>query len=317
MTTALERDEVVERILAQLQEVVPYDTASVQLLRDGLLEIIGGRGFPNLEELLGITFDPSREDNPNRVVVRTQTHVIVEDAPAAYEAFHCEPHAQAGIRSWLGVPMLVGDRLIGIIALDKREPEFYTEDHAQLAQAFAVQAAVAIENARLYEEVRCQADELQAAVEQLQELDRLKNEFIQNVSHELRSPLALIRGYAEMLDAGELGSLDPEQQEPVAIIARRAQMLSALVEDVTLILGAEINRPQPEPVQLDELARAAVADFQISAASAELVLKTEIVSDLPPVRGAVPAENPIHPAGRLSRARERVSPVVCGGESGS
>ncbi|MFW6082945.1 MAG: GAF domain-containing protein, partial [Chloroflexota bacterium] len=53
LTTALERDEVVDRILAQLQEVVPYDTASVQLLQDQLLEIVGGRGFPNLDELLG------------------------------------------------------------------------------------------------------------------------------------------------------------------------------------------------------------------------------------------------------------------------
>jgi signal transduction histidine kinase len=286
MTTALERDEVVERILAQLQEVVPYDTASVQLLRDDRLEIVGGRGFPNLEELVGVTFDPTRVDNPNQVVVRNRAPFIVEDAPAVYDGFRREPHAQARIRSWLGVPMLVGDRLIGIIALDKQEPHFYADEHAQLAEAFAAQAAIAIENARLYEEVRRQADELKTAVDQLRELDRLKSEFIQNVSHELRSPLALIRGYAEMLDAGELGSLDPAQQEPVAIIARRARMLSALVQDITLILEAEASPPEPEPVALDELARAAAEDFQISAADADLQLETEITAGLPPVRGA-------------------------------
>jgi PAS domain S-box-containing protein len=287
MTTALERDKVVERILAQLQEVVPYDTASVQLLRHGLLEIVGGRGFPNLEELLGITFDPSRKDNPNREVIRDRAPFIVEDAPAVYQEFRCEPHAQAGIRSWLGVPMLVGDQLIGMIALDRHEPGFYTEEHAQLAEAFAAQAAIAIENARLYEEVRRQADELKAAVDQLRELDRLKSEFIQNVSHELRSPLALIRGYAEMLDAGDLGEMLPMQEEPIAIIARRARMLSALVQDITLILEAEVNPPEPEPVALDELARAAVEDFQISADEAELTLEMEIASGLSPVRGAL------------------------------
>lgn len=52
LTTTLDRREVIERILAQLQAVVPYDTASVQLLREGRLWIVGGRGFPNLDAVL-------------------------------------------------------------------------------------------------------------------------------------------------------------------------------------------------------------------------------------------------------------------------
>jgi len=152
LTTALDRDEVVERVLAQLQRVVPYDTASVQLLRDGQLEIVGGRGFPNLDKLLGITFDPTSEGNPNREVVQSRSPVVVEDASRLYEEFRRDPHAPADIRSWLGVPMLVGDRLIGMIALDKQEPGFYTKKHTQLAEAFAAQAAVAVENAQLHHE---------------------------------------------------------------------------------------------------------------------------------------------------------------------
>jgi signal transduction histidine kinase len=62
-------------------------------------------------------------------------------------------------------------------------------------------------------------------------------------------------------------------------------MLSALVQDITLILEAEVNPPLPEPVPLDEVTRAAVADFQIAAAEAQLTLQTEIASDLPPVCG--------------------------------
>ncbi len=158
LTTTLDRNEVVERILAQLQQVVPYDTASVQLLRAGHLEIVGGRGFPNLGELLGVTFDPQSRDNPNREVVRTRAPFIVEDAPAVYRGFRRPPHAPAGIRSWLGVPMLVGERLIGMIALDKREPGFYTPEQARLAEAFAAQAAVAIENSRLFQAEREQRE---------------------------------------------------------------------------------------------------------------------------------------------------------------
>jgi diguanylate cyclase (GGDEF)-like protein/PAS domain S-box-containing protein len=150
LTTALDRNEVIERILAQLQQVVPYDSASVQLLREDRMEIVGGRGFPNLPELLGITF-PTHGDNPNSEVIRTKVPFIVEDASAVYDEFQKGPHPQTTIRSWMGVPMLVGEQLVGMIALDKREPGFYTPQHARLAEAFAAQAAVAFENAHLFE----------------------------------------------------------------------------------------------------------------------------------------------------------------------
>jgi len=153
LTTTLEEQEIFERILSELQKVVPYDSASVQLLKGDKLEIIGGRGFPNLPELLGISF-PIDGDNPNREVVRRRKPFIVPDAPAVYKGFTQEPHVQAGIRGWLGVPMLVGDRLIGMIALDKRQPGFYTAEHARLAETFAAQAALAVENARLFQEAR-------------------------------------------------------------------------------------------------------------------------------------------------------------------
>ncbi|HQE93327.1 MAG TPA: PAS domain S-box protein [Anaerolineae bacterium] len=176
LTSALDHDEVIDRILAQLQQVVPYDTASVQLLREvpegkkPWLEIVGGRGFPHWEQIRGITFDPERSDNPNHEVIRTRASFIVDDGPAVYAVLRQSPHAEVGIRAWLGVPMLVGDRLIGMIALDKKEPGFYTPAHARLAEAFAAQAAIAIENARLYQALRDHAGQLEAQNLELRKL---------------------------------------------------------------------------------------------------------------------------------------------------
>lgn len=160
LTSALDQTQVIERILAQLQQVVPYDTCTVQLLRKSSepdqadrLEIVGGRGFPNLPDLLGVSFVIGG-DNPNSEVIRRQSPVIVADVPTEYADFRREPHNQAGIHSWLGVQMLIGKRLVGMIALDKQERGFYTQEYARLAQAFAAQAAIAVENARLYERAR-------------------------------------------------------------------------------------------------------------------------------------------------------------------
>jgi PAS domain S-box-containing protein len=180
LTAALAQDEVIERILAQLQKVVPYDTCSVQLLRkaaeyggeEDRLEIVGGRGFPNLPELLGLFFAIGGP-NPNTEVVRTQAPVIVADALATYEDFRREPHIQAGVRSWLGVPMLLGKRLVGMIALDKKVAEFYTQEHARLAEAFAAQAAVAVENALLYEQAQQDTDALSVLLHEVNH--RVKN----------------------------------------------------------------------------------------------------------------------------------------------
>jgi signal transduction histidine kinase len=197
LTTTLDRDEVIDRILAQLQEVVPYNSASVQLLRgcsectqdagsrdEGYLEIVGGRGFPNLEDLLGVCF-PLDGTNPNHEVVRSRAHFIVEDAPAVYDGFHQGPHIQTPIRSWLGVPMLVGERLIGIIVLDRAEPGFYTESHARLAEAFAAQAAIAVENSRLFHAERAQREitealeKAAAAVSSTLELDQVLDRILE------------------------------------------------------------------------------------------------------------------------------------------
>jgi signal transduction histidine kinase len=186
LTSALDRNQVIGRILSQLQEVVPYDNASVQLLQGNRLVIIGGRGFPNLEEILGISF-PVDGDNPNREVMRTLSPFILEDAPAVYDDFRREPHAQANIHSFLGVPMLIGKRPVGMIALGKCQPGFYTKEHAHLAQAFAAQAAIAIENARLFEEEERRSAQLAAISEvarditSLLDLDKLLHRVVESL----------------------------------------------------------------------------------------------------------------------------------------
>ncbi|HET7091177.1 MAG TPA: GAF domain-containing protein [Anaerolineae bacterium] len=154
LSTTLDLQQVFDVLLTELQKVVPYDSSSVLQVKGDRLVIIGGRGFPNPDEILGLSFGLTDESSPSTEVARRRAPYILEDAPNLYRGFRAEPHAEAGIRSWMGVPLLFGDRLIGMFTLDKRQPGFYTEAHARLALAFAAQAAVAIENARLFEETQ-------------------------------------------------------------------------------------------------------------------------------------------------------------------
>jgi diguanylate cyclase (GGDEF)-like protein len=141
-------NETIERILEQLAQVLPYDSASVQLLHQGELEIVGGKGWDDPAAVIGMRF-PVPGDNPNSRVIETRQPYVLGNAAAVYASFRQPPHDH--IRSWLGVPLLVRNQVVGLLAIDSREPYHFTAEHVNLAMAFASQVAVVIENARLFE----------------------------------------------------------------------------------------------------------------------------------------------------------------------
>ena len=81
--------------------------------------------------------------------------LILDDAAVEYpQYFNAGPHAAAKIRSYMAVPIVLNQKLIGMITLDKQEPGFYNDQHARLAMAFAAPSATAINNARLFNETQ-------------------------------------------------------------------------------------------------------------------------------------------------------------------
>ncbi len=149
----LRSDEAVNRILEQLSFVLPYDSASVQLLRKDELEIVGGRGWDeqSMKMVMGMRF-PVPGDNPNSIVIETGKPYILNNPSSVYKTFEQEPHDH--IRSWLGVPLVIRDQVIGLLAIDSAQPNRFDEEEVKMAVAFAGQVAIALENARLYEEAQ-------------------------------------------------------------------------------------------------------------------------------------------------------------------
>ncbi len=159
ITSTLDQEQAIQWILDQLAKVVGFQSASVQLLHDGYLEIVGGRGWVDTSNVLGVRF-PIPGDNPNSIVLQERRAVILENAPNAYAIFNSAPHDY--IKSWLGVPLIVRDQVIGMFAVDHDEPNFYTEEDARLVSAFANQAAIAIDNAQLFQTTRQRLMEIEA-----------------------------------------------------------------------------------------------------------------------------------------------------------
>src|ERR1041385_8616861 len=161
--------DTIEAILTELQRVVPYDSCSVQVIQGHRLVIVGARGLEDLGGLLGFGFDLDDETSLNSHVVRSKRPQVFADV-SGNPHFASEEHGAGRIRGWICAPMIVGDRVIGVLSIDKFEPDVYTAELAELATAFAAQAAIAIENARLLETERAareQADTLRAAAQSL------------------------------------------------------------------------------------------------------------------------------------------------------
>ena len=165
-------------------------------------------------------------------------------------------------RSILGVPLKVQDRVIGVLeVLNKRDSAPFTDEDLEILGALAAQAAVAIENARLFEQ----------------------SDLLADLAHEIRTPLTSIIGYTRLLLEQELA---PETaRQFIETIHREAVRLNNLVSDFLDLARLEAGRIrlQKRPIHLKYLVEEAVATLRPEAEARDIRIKTDVPMGLPPV----------------------------------
>ncbi len=169
LASSLKLEPLLGLILDQLKAVVDYDGAAVMTLEGEDLTTLAYRGPIPQEEASRLHF-PLENAQVNREVIHRCEPIIIPDvrgdAPLARAFQQTAGEALETtfgyIRSWMGVPLMVRERVIGMLTLDHSEPDYYSSRQAELAMAFASQAALAIENAKLFEETRRRLAESQS-----------------------------------------------------------------------------------------------------------------------------------------------------------
>ncbi|MBI3457333.1 MAG: response regulator [Candidatus Rokubacteria bacterium] len=230
-------------------------------------------------------------------VVMTARPVIVRDY---LEEFRDSPFLgavkEAGVRSHVAVPLKAQGTVIGVLLVQSRTPSKFDEQDQELLSALADQAAIAIENARLYEQVRRHAEELEAKVElrtrELQEVNRRleaasrhKSEFLANMSHELRTPLNAIIGFTRLVLRRSKDVLPAKQSENLEKILISADHLLGLINDILDLSKIEAGRMEVRPVtfDLEPLVDACLRTVEPMLRSERLRLGKEIAPGLPPL----------------------------------
>jgi two-component system, OmpR family, sensor histidine kinase KdpD len=223
LTTTLDLKGVLDLILTSALDLLGGSEGSVMLLADGgYLEVVAYKGPSSDRVLHGRT---RLGKGISGRVADTRRPALLQGSELGGD-FAGEGHPERDIFSSMSVPLVRRDQLVGVLNLtESRGERRYTEADLQGLEVFAAHAAIAIGNARLFEGER-------QAVARLEELDRLKSDFVATVSHELKTPLTAIIGAAKTVSR-KGPSMNPTQHEEfMGMIERQGSRLLRLVEDV-------------------------------------------------------------------------------------
>jgi PAS domain S-box-containing protein len=183
ITSSLQREEVIEIALDVMGDIIAFDTIALwRRETPGVLRLVGAR---NVNVDLNPPFRARTEDVERlQLITETQNPLTINELPI-YLVQHSRPlPGDVNMSSWLGVPLVYQDDVVGIISIAKREPNFYNAQSEQAAMAFANQVAVALSNAALFEDTT-------ARTERLSVLNRVSLALVQSMDSENIVEIAL------------------------------------------------------------------------------------------------------------------------------
>jgi signal transduction histidine kinase/DNA-binding response OmpR family regulator len=203
----------------------------------------------------------------------------IEDLRTVDRDAHLEILHADGWLSLVAVPMRSHDHVVGAFVVRRRQPGRFTEEVCDLLSAFASQSAIALTNARLYDELARQSVELTVASQH-------KSEFLASMSHELRTPLNAVIGFSEVLLERMFGDLNERQEDYLRDIRDAGRHLLALLNDVLDLTKVEAGQMELEITTFD-----AVSAFQYAlslvrerAAQHGIALSLDVSEDLRTIR---------------------------------
>ena len=195
---------------------------------------------PELVELLRSTFIKKGEGAMGRMAL-TREPVQIPDIlqDVTYQSRVREIVLRTGYRALLAVPLLRESGIIGGLVINRKTPGEFAPSVIELLRTFATQSALAIQNARLFQEIEEKSRQLEIA-------DRHKSEFLASMSHELRTPLNAVIGFSEVLLERMFGEINPKQEEYLQDVLSSGRHLLSLINDILDLAKIEAGRMELE-----------------------------------------------------------------------
>lgn len=287
-------EKLPQQIMEQLQQVLPHDRG-ILFMEDvnGASHVRAHWGLPADADLETLRIKIGDLDFYQTVIQKGET-VLVNDVKSVKG--WTQPEWLPLDRSWLATPLFSKNKAIGLLVIARQQGTF-SQDDGFMVTTYVVQATVALENARLYDEmtsvnqmmermVAQRVEELNEAYQTLAKHDTNKSAFIQVAAHELRTPLTVIKGYLGMLKADEGIQNNSALTQAVDGVGQGTDRLQLIVNSMLDVarLDSQIINPHIEAVNVGLILRLVHKDYVKDLALRNLTFNLdEAIKDIPPV----------------------------------
>lgn len=289
LSSQIKLDKMLENLLTTVLQLAGAQEAYIILNREESLEVMakGKAGQAGVELLLGFPVEEYREI-PSSIInltYRSQEELVISDAQVDRRFASDATVAIRNIRSVLSFPVVLQQRIIGIIYLHNTlSTGAFTVTQLQVLRLLSGQIAVALENAQLYtqmeqrveertRELKVQQQILEEKNTELQSLNEEKDELVNIVAHDLRSPLNQIRGMLNLIKLSPQ-NLTPDQQQFLDLSLKSSERLSTMIGrilDTNALESQEITL-NLEVFDLEILLEEVITNFKLQAAEKDIEL---------------------------------------------
>ena len=237
MSEVLDYEDIFNTILQQLSRVVQHDGAAIITVTEhGNARLFRHSRSHEHDSGSTIEFGLFNLDDISAIHRMNKSGQPLVISNVELDPYWVSKKESAWIKSYAGVPIYQREKIVAYLNVNSAIPNWFTERDGKYLQAFADQAAIALENARLYTEAQQEINERIRAEKELQKAKEIaesatlaKSEFLANMSHEIRTPLNAVIGMTGLLLDTEL---QPEQQEFIEIIRRSGDGLLTIINDI-------------------------------------------------------------------------------------
>lgn len=221
---------------------------------------------------------PSAKGGLSEYVIESGESIYIQDLEAEQPPFTVVHFgSEEHVRSVMAVTLQSGTQIIGMVSVQSYQPHAYSQGDLELFHSIADHIAIAVENSNLY------AD-LESRFQNLEEANRLRLEFTQNLAHEMNTPLTFLQAYVEMMLSGELGELNDRQRETLSVLQTKTASLVRLVKDIATLEMSGRDWLQIQDVDLLKLVQEAVFLADEAASQREITIRLSTPSEFPNMR---------------------------------
>jgi PAS domain S-box-containing protein len=269
---------IAQAALGHARRLVPYDGGAVLTHRPDTQESVvfavsGSSDQPFLLPGQRLPLSPLEEISPIASALGQGQAILVKDLTARPPSSLLNNMLQArGVRSVLVIPLLFQAGLIGIFALTANVPDAFSAEHVEISREIADELAVAVQQARLHEQLEQHARDLEQQAQELQRSNAELQQFAYVASHDLQEPLRMITSYLQLLERRYQGQLDADADDYIGFAVDGAARMSELLRGL-LAYSRVGTQGQPfEPTDTQVILEQVLANLKLAVDESEATI---------------------------------------------